>query len=101
MTAAYTREVTIELDELVPVAPIRICLKTFIRSARRGHQDRPGVIGSCTNGRLEDLAAGSGSAQGQQVYPDVRCNHYPATQEIYMEAMKRGYIIFLLRRELL
>ncbi len=50
------------------------------------------VIGSCTNGRLSDLKAASEVLEGKKVHPDVRLIVFPGTQEIYLEAMKLGYI---------
>jgi 3-isopropylmalate/(R)-2-methylmalate dehydratase large subunit len=48
------------------------------------------VIGSCTNGRLEDLQIAAKILKGKKVHPDVRCIILPGTQEIYLEAMKLG-----------
>ena len=50
------------------------------------------VIGSCTNGRLSDLAQAYEILKGNTVHPDVRCIIIPATQKIYLEAMEKGYI---------
>ncbi len=50
------------------------------------------VIGSCTNGRLEDLEAAAKILAGRHVAKGVRCIVIPATQNIYMEAMERGYL---------
>lgn len=50
------------------------------------------VIGSCTNGRLEDLRAAARILKGRKVHPDVRVIIFPATQKIYLEAMKEGLI---------
>jgi 3-isopropylmalate/(R)-2-methylmalate dehydratase large subunit len=50
------------------------------------------VIGSCTNGRLEDLKIAARILKGKKVNPDVRCIILPGTQEIYMEAMKLGLV---------
>lgn len=50
------------------------------------------VIGSCTNGRLEDLKAAAEIMQGKQVAKGVRCIVIPATQRIYLEAMEAGYL---------
>lgn len=50
------------------------------------------VIGSCTNGRLSDLEAAAKILKGRKVHPDVRLIVFPGTQEIYLEAIKRGYI---------
>ncbi len=48
------------------------------------------VIGSCTNGRLEDLQIAAGILKGKRVHPHVRCIILPGTQEIYLEAIKEG-----------
>ncbi|MDD5688355.1 MAG: 3-isopropylmalate dehydratase large subunit [Elusimicrobia bacterium] len=50
------------------------------------------VIGSCTNGRIEDLRLAAGIFKGKKVHPDVRAIIFPATQKIYLEAMKEGLI---------
>lgn len=50
------------------------------------------VIGSCTNGRLEDLRTAAKVLKGRKVNPDVRVIIFPATQKIYLEAMKEGLI---------
>lgn len=49
------------------------------------------VIGSCTNGRLEDLSTAAAILKGRHVAPDVRVIIIPGTQTIYKEAMKLGY----------
>ena len=48
------------------------------------------VIGSCTNGRIEDLRIAAGILKGRRVHPDVRLIILPATQEIWVQAMKEG-----------
>lgn len=50
------------------------------------------VIGSCTNGRLSDMRIAAEILKGQQVHPDVRCIIVPATQQIYKECIKLGYL---------
>jgi 3-isopropylmalate/(R)-2-methylmalate dehydratase large subunit len=50
------------------------------------------VIGSCTNGRIEDLAMAAKILKNRKVNPNVRCIIIPATPNIYYEALKRGYI---------
>ena len=50
------------------------------------------VIGSCTNGRIEDLEISASILKGKKVAPDVRAIIIPATQKIYLEAMDKGYI---------
>lgn len=51
------------------------------------------VIGSCTNGRLEDLRIAARVLQGKKVHPDVRLIVIPGTQEIYAKALQEGIIM--------
>lgn len=51
-----------------------------------------GFIGSCTNGRLSDLAQAAAVLEGKQVHEDVRLIIIPASKEIYQNAMDLGYI---------
>ncbi len=48
------------------------------------------VIGSCTNGRFEDLQQAARILKGRKVAPGVRCLIIPATQEIYRQALQHG-----------
>jgi len=50
------------------------------------------VIGSCTNGRMEDLRIAAQILKGKSVYPYVRLIVIPATQNIYLEALMEGLI---------
>jgi 3-isopropylmalate/(R)-2-methylmalate dehydratase large subunit len=50
------------------------------------------VIGSCTNGRLEDLREAAQVMKGRKVNPNVRMIVIPATQQIYKDAMKEGLL---------
>jgi 3-isopropylmalate/(R)-2-methylmalate dehydratase large subunit len=50
------------------------------------------VIGSCTNGRIEDMEMAAAILKGQKVHPEIRTIIIPGTQTIYMEALRRGYI---------
>lgn len=51
-----------------------------------------GFIGSCTNGRLSDLAQAAAVLEGKQVHDDVRLIIIPASKEIYQKAMDLGYM---------
>lgn len=51
-----------------------------------------GFIGSCTNGRLSDLAQAAAVLEGKKVHDDVRLIIIPASKEIYQKAMDLGYI---------
>ncbi len=50
------------------------------------------VIGSCTNGRMEDMRAAAAILKGRHVKKGVRAIVIPATQQIYLEAMKEGLL---------
>ena len=50
------------------------------------------VIGSCTNGRLSDMKTAAEILKGHKVHKDVRAIIIPATQKIYRECIKEGYL---------
>jgi 3-isopropylmalate/(R)-2-methylmalate dehydratase large subunit len=50
------------------------------------------VIGSCTNGRLEDLRVAARILQGHKVHKDVRCIVIPGTQQVYLDALREGLV---------
>ncbi|MGQ9617194.1 MAG: 3-isopropylmalate dehydratase large subunit [Spirochaetota bacterium] len=50
------------------------------------------VIGSCTNGRLEDLRTAAEVLRGNKIHRDVRLIIIPATQKIYLQALREGII---------
>jgi len=54
-------------------------------------------LGSCTNGRLEDLAAAAEILKDRKVHPDVRMIVIPASREVYLEAVRAGIIETLLK----
>jgi 3-isopropylmalate/(R)-2-methylmalate dehydratase large subunit len=57
------------------------------------------VIGSCTNGRLEDLREAASVLKGRKVHPEVRLLVIPATQRIYLEAAKEGLLEIFVNAE--
>lgn len=91
--AEYTKVIDIKLDELMPVVAYPH-LPEKTHPAKEGHNIKIDqvVIGSCTNGRLEDLAQAAEIMKGHKVCDHVRMIVIPATQEIYKEAMRLGYI---------
>lgn len=50
------------------------------------------VLGSCTNGRLEDLEAAATILAGRRVHPQTRLIIIPASQRVYLDAMRLGYL---------
>jgi len=50
------------------------------------------LIGTCTNGRLEDLEVAARILKGRKVHPRVRALVLPASREVYVEAMRKGLL---------
>ena len=57
------------------------------------------VIGSCTNGRISDLRQAAQVLEGRKVAKNVRCIVIPATQEVYLQAMKEGLLETFIRAD--
>ena len=57
------------------------------------------VIGSCTNGRLEDLRVAAGILKGNKVSPDVRCIVIPGSPTVYRQAMEEGLMEIFMESE--
>jgi len=57
------------------------------------------VIGSCTNGRIEDLRQAAEILRGRKVHKDVRCIVIPATQAIYKQALEEGLVDVFIEAE--
>ena len=91
--AQYARTVTIDLAALTPVVAFPHLPGNTKRVADIGRIDiQQVVIGSCTNGRLEDLAIAAAILKGRKVHPDVRCIVIPGSQQVYLEALAAGYL---------
>lgn len=54
-------------------------------------------LGSCTNGRIEDLRVAVDILRGKKIHPDVRMIVTPASQDIYLEAMREGLLEVLIK----
>ena len=65
-------------------------------AALRGTRVQQAFIGTCTNGRLEDLAQAAEVLRGQRVAPGTRLLVVPASSQVYAEAIERGYMQILL-----
>ena len=91
--AEYARVLDIKLDELVPVVAYPH-LPENTHPAKEGHAIKIDqvVVGSCTNGRLEDLRQAAAVLKGRKVAAGVRCIVIPATQQITLDAMAEGLI---------
>ena len=91
--AAYDRVVEIDAASL---APQIACPHTVDRvrpvSGVAGTRVNQVVIGSCTNGRLDDLEVAARIVRGKRISPEVRMLVFPASWRIYKEAMQAGYL---------
>ena len=58
----------------------------------KGTPIQQAVLGTCTNGRLEDLRIAASILAGKRIHPDVRFIVAPASRKIYLEAMEEGII---------
>ena len=91
--AEYCRTVDINLSELKPVVAFpHLPGNTKVVGTFGDIAIDQVVIGSCTNGRLEDLEIAASILKGRTVHPRVRCIVIPGSQQVYMDAMKAGYI---------
>ncbi|MEF9427110.1 MAG: 3-isopropylmalate dehydratase large subunit [Candidatus Mariimomonas ferrooxydans] len=57
------------------------------------------VIGSCTNGRIEDLREAAQVLKGKKINPNIRMIVIPATQKVYMEAVQEGLVEIFVKAE--
>ena len=93
--AEYTREVVIDLSTLRPTVSVPHLpenTRTIDEIGEKEVKIDQAVIGSCTNGRMEDLRAAASLLKGRKVADGVRCIVIPGTQQIYLQAMKEGLI---------
>ncbi len=92
--AVYDEEYTIDLSTLRPTVAFPHLpenTKTIDEIGEKIKVDQA-VIGSCTNGRLEDLRTAAGILKGKKVAKNLRCIIIPATQDIYLKAMDEGLL---------
>lgn len=94
--AAYDEEYTIDLSALRPTVAFPH-LPENTHTIDEIHEMEPikvdqVVIGSCTNGRIDDLRIAAEVLKGRHKTPDMRLIVIPATQAVYMQAMEEGLI---------
>lgn len=91
--AKYTRVIEYDVSQIPPtVAFPHLPENTKPVSAGKDIKIDQVVIGSCTNGRLEDLQVAARLMEGRKVHRDVRAIVIPGTQQIYLDAMKSGLV---------
>ena len=91
--AEYEQTIEIDLSSLKPtVAAPHLPENTASVETFRDVRIDQAVIGSCTNGRIEDLRVAASILKGRKVSGSVRTIVIPATQAIYLQAMKEGLL---------
>lgn len=91
--AAYEREITIDLGSVRPTIAFPHLPSNARPAAGSGDVALDQVvIGSCTNGRLSDLRVAASILRGRRVAKGLRCIVFPATQRIYLDALREGLI---------
>ena len=91
--AKYFSTVEINLSELKPVVAMPHLPENVKRVEDLDEiKINQVVIGSCTNGRLDDLEIASNILRGRKIHDDVRCIVIPGSQAVYKEAIHRGWI---------
>jgi 3-isopropylmalate/(R)-2-methylmalate dehydratase large subunit len=91
--AEYERSFTVNLSKLKPtVAFPHLPSNTRTIDKVGDVKIDQVVIGSCTNGHISDLAVAAKILKGRRVAEGVRVIFFPATNDIYLEAMQKGYI---------
>ena len=91
--AVYDEEYVINLSEIVStVACPHLPENTRPASELTDIVPDQVVIGSCTNGRISDMEAAAKILKGKKVAKDIRVIIIPATQSVYKECIKRGYM---------
>lgn len=92
--ATYCQTVEINLSELKPVVSFPHLPENThsVESIKEPITIDQVVIGSCTNGRLEDLSIAASILKGHKVHPNVRCIIIPGSQQVYLDAIHNGYV---------
>ncbi len=91
--ASYVKEITIDLGEIFPVvaAPHHVDNVKAV-SEVQGTKLQEALVGTCTNGRLEDLREAARVLKGKTVPPGFQFLVIPASRDIYLQAMEEGLI---------
>jgi 3-isopropylmalate/(R)-2-methylmalate dehydratase large subunit len=93
----FVDEIIFEVEKIEPVVAAPPDVDNVVSIGEVGNTEVDQVfIGSCTNGRLEDIEIATRILKSRRVHPRVRCIVAPASRNVYREAQRRGYIDTLL-----
>jgi 3-isopropylmalate/(R)-2-methylmalate dehydratase large subunit len=91
--ANYERVVPVNLDQLEPMLSLPHAVDNVSPVAQvRGVRIQQAFIGTCTNGRLEDLAVAAEILKGKKRHPGTRLLIAPASRQVLIRAIEEGYI---------
>lgn len=82
---------TAEIQPTVAYPHLPENTKTIKNAIKDNIKINQAVIGSCTNGRLEDIKAAAEILKNRKVHPDVRVLVFPATQDVVLKSIELGY----------
>ncbi len=89
--AQFAEVINIDAADIVPtVAFPHLPSNTRPVAEARDIRIDQAVIGSCTNGRMDDMRQAAAVLKGHKVHPDVRCIVIPATQDVYRRCIEEG-----------
>jgi len=91
--ASYLSEVHLDLAQVVPVLAMPHTVDNVVPvSEQLGLEIHQALLGTCTNGRLSDLAVAADLLRGKRVHPGVRLLVLPASRSVLRAAMDAGYV---------
>ena len=91
--AEYEQVIKIDLSEINPTVSCPHLPENTKNADELNHiKIDQAVIGSCTNGRMEDMEAAYNVLRGKKVADGVRCIIIPATMDIYRKCVEKGYV---------
>jgi 3-isopropylmalate/(R)-2-methylmalate dehydratase large subunit len=91
--ASYEKTINIDASILEPtVSQPHTVDNTALARELKGIKIQQVFIGTCTNGRLEDLAVAASILKGKKHHPETRVLIAPASREVFLQAIKAGYI---------
>jgi len=95
--AEYNCRISIDLSKVFPLvaAPHHVDNIKSVASVA-GTVVHEGLIGTCTNGRIEDLRIAAGILRGRKINPGFQLHVIPASKDIYLEAIREGIITDLI-----
>ena len=91
--AGYERVIALDLEELEPMVSLPHAVDN-VRPVKEveGTRIQQVFVGTCTNGRLEDLATVAGILRGRRKHPGTRLLVAPASRHVLAQAMEAGYV---------